>query len=48
VAEESAKNPFFKKVIDSQKAYAAIVVPMKRAYFPPYSFLANYYYPQKR
>jgi TRAP-type mannitol/chloroaromatic compound transport system substrate-binding protein len=48
VADESAKNPFFKKVIDSQKAYAAIVVPMKRAYFPPYSFLANHYFPPQR
>jgi TRAP-type mannitol/chloroaromatic compound transport system substrate-binding protein len=48
VADESAKNPFFKKVIDSQKAYAAAVVPMKRAYFPPYSFLANYYFPPKK
>ena len=25
--EESAKNPFFKKVLDSQKAYPSIVVP---------------------
>ena len=48
VADESAKNPFFKKVIDSQKAYAASVVPMKRAYFPPYSFLANHYFPPQR
>ena len=48
VAEESAKDPFFKRVIDSQKAYAAVVVPMKRAYFPPYSFLANHYFPPQR
>ena len=48
VVEESAKNAFFKKVIDSQKAYAALVVPMKRAYFPPYSFLANHYHPVKK
>jgi TRAP-type mannitol/chloroaromatic compound transport system substrate-binding protein len=48
VADESAANPFFKKVVDSQKAYAALVVPMTRAYFPPYSFLANYYLPPKR
>jgi hypothetical protein len=48
VADESAKSPFFKKVVDSQKAYAAIVVPMKRAYFPPYSFLANHYQPAKK
>jgi TRAP-type mannitol/chloroaromatic compound transport system substrate-binding protein len=48
VADESAKSPFFKKVVDSQKAYAALVVPMKRAYFPPYSFLANHYQPVKK
>ena len=46
-AEESAKNPFFKKVLDSQRAYAAVVVPAKRYYFPPYSFAANYYFPEK-
>ena len=45
--EESAKNPFFKKVLDSQKAYAAKVVPAKRFMFPPYSFAANYYWPEK-
>ncbi len=45
--EESAKNPFFKKVLDSQHAYAAKVVPAKRFMFPPYSFAANYYFPEK-
>jgi TRAP-type mannitol/chloroaromatic compound transport system substrate-binding protein len=47
VKEESAKNPFFKKVIESQRAYASVVVPAKRFYFPPYSFVANYYFPEK-
>jgi TRAP-type mannitol/chloroaromatic compound transport system substrate-binding protein len=46
-AEESAKNPFFKKVLDSQREYAAKVVPAKRFMFPPYSFAANYYFPEK-
>ena len=46
--EESAKNPFFKKVIDSQQAYAAKVVPAKRFMFPPYSFAANYYFPEQK
>jgi TRAP-type mannitol/chloroaromatic compound transport system substrate-binding protein len=46
-AEEGAKNPFFKKVHDSQRAYASVVVPAKRFYFPPYSFAANYYFPEK-
>jgi TRAP-type mannitol/chloroaromatic compound transport system substrate-binding protein len=45
-AEESAKSPFFKKVMDSQRAYAAKVVPAKRYMFPPYSFAANYYFPE--
>jgi TRAP-type mannitol/chloroaromatic compound transport system substrate-binding protein len=47
IVEESARNPFFKKVIDSQRAYAAVVVPAKRFLFPPYSFAANYYWPEK-
>ncbi|MGH8690605.1 MAG: hypothetical protein ACREUS_06210, partial [Burkholderiales bacterium] len=45
--EESAKNPFFKKVLDSQREYASIVVPAKRFMFPPYSFGANYFWPEK-
>ena len=45
--EESAKNPFFKKVHESQRAYASLVVPAKRFMFPPYSFAANYYFPEK-
>ena len=44
--EEAAKNPFFKKVHDSQRAYASMVVPAKRFMFPPYSFAANYYWPE--
>jgi TRAP-type mannitol/chloroaromatic compound transport system substrate-binding protein len=44
--EESAKNPFFKKVLDSQHAYASKVVPAKRFMNPPYSFAANYYFPE--
>ena len=47
-AEESAKDPFFKKVLDSQRAYAAKVVPAKRFMFPPYSFAANYYFPETK
>ncbi len=43
--EESAKNPFFKKVLDSQKAYAAKVVPAKRFMFPPYTLTADHYFP---
>jgi TRAP-type mannitol/chloroaromatic compound transport system substrate-binding protein len=43
----SDKDPTFKKVYESQRAYAAKVVPAKRYMFPPYSFAANYYWPQE-
>jgi TRAP-type mannitol/chloroaromatic compound transport system substrate-binding protein len=46
-AEESAKNPVFKKVYDSQREWAARVVPAKRYIAPPYSFAANHYWPQE-
>jgi TRAP-type mannitol/chloroaromatic compound transport system substrate-binding protein len=45
-AGHAAKNPTFKKVYESQRQYAAKVVPAKRHMFPPYSFAANYYWPQ--
>ena len=46
VEEESGKNPVFKKILDSEKAWASIVVPAKRFMHPPYSFAANYYWPE--
>src|SRR3989449_8751877 len=44
--ENSDKSSTFKKVYESQREYAAKVVPAKRYMFPPYSFAANYYWPQ--
>ena len=44
---EADKDPFFKKVLESQRAYAGVVVPAKRFSFPPYSFAANHYWPTK-
>ena len=46
VKEESAKNPIFKKIIDSQRAYAQLVVPVHRQYYPDYSFVADHYFPR--
>jgi TRAP-type mannitol/chloroaromatic compound transport system substrate-binding protein len=46
--EESGRNPFFKKVWDSQRAWAAVSVPAKRFMQPPYSFAANYYWPEAK
>lgn len=45
---EAAKDPFFKKVMESQKNYASQVVPVKRLLFPPYEFAADYYWPPKK
>jgi TRAP-type mannitol/chloroaromatic compound transport system substrate-binding protein len=45
---EAEKDPFFKKVLESQRAYASKVVPAKRFMFPAYSFAANYYWPENK
>jgi TRAP-type mannitol/chloroaromatic compound transport system substrate-binding protein len=44
VQEESAKNPFFKKVVDSQRQYAALIVPYRLSIWPPYDAAGNYYW----
>jgi TRAP-type mannitol/chloroaromatic compound transport system substrate-binding protein len=46
--EEAAKNPFFRKVYDSQRAYAAQVVPSRRTTSPAYNFSADYYWPRPK
>ena len=46
--ENSAKSATFKKVYDSQREYASKVVPAKRFMQPPYSFAANYYWPEEK
>ena len=46
--EEAAKNAFFKKVYDSQRAYASQVVPARRAVYAPYEIGADYYWPEKK
>ena len=47
-AREAEKDPFFKKVLESQRQYASVVVPAKRFLFPPYDFAANHYWPEKK
>jgi len=46
--EEEGKNPFFKKVYDSQRAYASKIVPARRFIFPNYEVGANHYWPEKK
>jgi TRAP-type mannitol/chloroaromatic compound transport system substrate-binding protein len=46
--EESAKNPFFKKVYETQRDFASRVVPARRSVYPSYELGANYYWPEKK
>jgi len=41
------EDAFFAKVVESQRAYAANVVPGRMAMYPAYSFSADYYWKQK-
>ena len=41
------KYPFYKKAMDSQKAYAEKIVPFKLSWFPPYNFAGEYYWKDK-
>jgi TRAP-type mannitol/chloroaromatic compound transport system substrate-binding protein len=45
-AREAERNPFFRKVWESQRKYAEVVVPAKRFYFPPYDQTADHYWPE--
>jgi TRAP-type mannitol/chloroaromatic compound transport system substrate-binding protein len=45
--QEADKNPFFKKVYDSQRRWAADVVTSRRTVHPSYEVGADYYWPQK-
>ena len=41
------EDAFFAKVVESQRAYAANVVPGRMAMYPAYSFAADYYWKPK-
>lgn len=46
-AEYAKKDPFYRKVIDSQKKYAELIVPYRLSWYPPYDFAGNYYWKDK-
>lgn len=48
VERETQRNPFFKKVLESQRRWAADVVTAKRDVNPPFDILTNYYWPGKK
>ena len=41
------KDPFYKKVTDSQKKYAGLIVPYRLSYWPPYNFIGEHYWKEK-
>jgi TRAP-type mannitol/chloroaromatic compound transport system substrate-binding protein len=43
----AGKDPFYAKVLDSQKKYASLVVPYRLSYWPPYHFIAEHYWKEK-
>jgi TRAP-type mannitol/chloroaromatic compound transport system substrate-binding protein len=44
---EAAKDPFFKKVMESQKQYAALLVPYRLSTWPQYDMAGNHYWKEK-
>jgi TRAP-type mannitol/chloroaromatic compound transport system substrate-binding protein len=46
-AEYAANDPFYNKVVESQKKYAEVVVPFKLSWFPPYDFAGKFYWKDK-
>jgi TRAP-type mannitol/chloroaromatic compound transport system substrate-binding protein len=46
-SEYAAKDPFYKKVIDSQRKYAELIVPFRMSWFPPYDFAGKFYWKDK-
>lgn len=43
----ATEDAFFKKVVESQRQYASVVVPGRQAMFPAYSFAADYYWKKR-
>jgi TRAP-type mannitol/chloroaromatic compound transport system substrate-binding protein len=41
------KDPFYKKVVDSQRKYAGLVVPYRLSYWPPYNFIGEHYWKEQ-
>lgn len=47
-ARESAQDPFFKKVLESQREYASQVVPYRRLWGGALRYAADYYWPAEK
>ena len=47
LAEKVAADPFTKRVVDSQREYAGLLVPYRRSTWPSYEFASDYYWKDK-
>ncbi len=47
VKEKVESDPFIKKVIESQRAYAGLVVPYRRSTWPSYEYASDHYWKDK-
>jgi TRAP-type mannitol/chloroaromatic compound transport system substrate-binding protein len=43
----AAKDAFYKKVTESQRKYAGLLVPYRLSYWPPYQFIGEHYWKEK-
>jgi TRAP-type mannitol/chloroaromatic compound transport system substrate-binding protein len=43
----ASKDPFYKKVVDSQQKYAGLIVPYRLSYWPQYNFIGEHYWKEK-
>ena len=43
----ASKDPFYKKVVESQQKYAGLVVPYRMSYWPEYKFIGQHYWKDK-
>jgi TRAP-type mannitol/chloroaromatic compound transport system substrate-binding protein len=41
------QDSFIKKVVESQKNYASLLIPYRRSTWPPYEFISDYYWKEK-
>jgi TRAP-type mannitol/chloroaromatic compound transport system substrate-binding protein len=47
-AKESEKNPWFKKIYESQKAWASKIVPFRKLFYVDYSVVHDHYWKDKK
>ncbi len=47
IVKDDSRDPFYEKVIQSQKAYARTVVPYRLSIWPDYDFAGKYFWEEE-